>query len=80
MKRAADSQMFDDPLLCVCVFWAESWFFGVVDNNWKRLIQVLGLEQWSERFRHTRLDVERARDSGENIISHEFLLCVLLVQ
>lgn len=67
--------MFNDPVLyfdvCVLLNSNLSWklVFGVVDDNWKRLIQVLGLEQWGERFRHTHRDVEHAGESGENMIS-----------
>lgn len=36
----------------------------LLDGNRKRVVQVLGLEQWSQRVWHTHCYVEHARDPG----------------
>ena len=46
------------------------------ENYWKLIIQVLGLEQWSECFWPKHCYMEHAGDTGEYIWPFPFLWCV----
>lgn len=47
------------PSTCMCLST-----FCSVDNNWRHVVQVLGLEQWSQCVWHTHGIMEPAWDSG----------------